>query len=247
MDEAGMSSQTKPLSRRWYRYLRFSMRGLIVVVLLFGGWLGWVVRGERIQREAVRAITIAGGTVQYEWEWKNGNLIPGGKSWVPEPLVDLIGVDYFGHVTSVWLSGSPEVDTALGSIVRLPRLERLVLTGSSVSDAGVAHLKGLTNLVVLDLNYTRITDAGMAHLEGLDGLSVLCLNGTKITDAGLAHLEGLRSLTELSVASTRVSNAGLAHLKGLRKLSILVVVTTKVTDAGMNELKQARPRLTVYR
>ena len=37
-------------------FCAFSVRGMIVVVLLVGGWLGWVVRSTRIQREAVAAI-----------------------------------------------------------------------------------------------------------------------------------------------------------------------------------------------
>jgi hypothetical protein len=50
-------------ARPWQRFLRFSVRGLIVVVLVIGVWLGWLVRSARIQREAVAAIRIAGGNV----------------------------------------------------------------------------------------------------------------------------------------------------------------------------------------
>jgi hypothetical protein len=52
---------TGPVSRTWRRFLRFSVQGMIVVLLLVGGWLGWLVRSARIQREAVAAITTAGG------------------------------------------------------------------------------------------------------------------------------------------------------------------------------------------
>ena len=48
-----MPDQTKPVARPWRRFLRFSVRGLIVLVLVIGGWFGWVVRSARIQREAV--------------------------------------------------------------------------------------------------------------------------------------------------------------------------------------------------
>ena len=92
-----------PVSRPWRRFLRFSVRGLIVLVLVIGGGLGWIVRSARIQREAVAAIVNAGGGVLYDWEWSNGKSIPGGKPRAPRWIVDLIGVDYFGHVTEVWL------------------------------------------------------------------------------------------------------------------------------------------------
>jgi internalin A len=87
-----MSSQPEPTSRPWHRYLRFSTRGLIVLVLLIGSWLGWIIRSARIQREAVAAIERAGGSVQYRSaETKS-------RSWWPKPLVDRLGVDYFDHV-----------------------------------------------------------------------------------------------------------------------------------------------------
>ena len=41
------------------KYLRFSVRGLIVIVLVVGGCLGWIVRSARIQHEAVAAIEVA--------------------------------------------------------------------------------------------------------------------------------------------------------------------------------------------
>ena len=52
-----------PISRPWLRYLRFSIRGLIVLVLMIGVGLGWLVRSARIQREAVTSIQHAGGGV----------------------------------------------------------------------------------------------------------------------------------------------------------------------------------------
>jgi hypothetical protein len=78
--------------RPWRRFLRFSVRGLIALVLVIGGGLGWLVRSARIQREAVAANQKVPGSVRYVWEWRNGNGIPGGKPWAPGWLVDLIGV-----------------------------------------------------------------------------------------------------------------------------------------------------------
>jgi len=60
-----------PVSRHRRRFPRFSMRRLVVVALVIGAGLGWMVRSARIQREAVRAIEKAGGSVDYDWEWTN--------------------------------------------------------------------------------------------------------------------------------------------------------------------------------
>jgi hypothetical protein len=77
-----------PTSRTWRRYLRLSVRGQIVLVLVVGAGLGWVVRSARTQRRAVAAITSASGIVVYDWEWSDGRSIPRGKPWAPKDLVD---------------------------------------------------------------------------------------------------------------------------------------------------------------
>ena len=230
----------QPASRPWRRYLRFSVRGLIVLVLVIGVWLGWIVRSARIQREAVAAIEKAGGIASYyDWEWTTGGIIPGRKPWAPRWLVDLIGVDYFGHVTTVAVL---LVLNAIRRSVRTGRAshstEQLYLVGTSLSDSGctsaradqpsaarpllyaghrhrVSASEGLTNLSLLRLDNTRVTNAGLAHLKGLTNLSLLDLNGTQVTDAGLAHLKGLTNLSDLDLSGTQVTDAGLVHLKGL--------------------------------
>ena len=180
-----------PVLRHWRRLLRFSMRSLIILVLVIGGGMGWLVRSARLQRAAVAAITSAGGTVEYDWQ-ASGAAAP---SWLSGWLAEHLGTDYFGHVSNVWLYGTlTQTDEVLTSVSGLTRLERLGVTSSSVTDSGLAHLRGMTSLSRLDLAFTKITDAGLVHLKGLSGLSVLVLNGTRITDAGLAHLEGLRRL-----------------------------------------------------
>ncbi len=145
-----MGGHASSISSPLRRFLRFSVRGLIILVLLIGLWLGWFVRCARIQREAVAAIQHAGGKVAYDWEWSNGKPIPGGKPSAPQWLIDLIGVDYFGHVTFAWLKPNETDDSAIAQVGRLARLQ----------------LKDLTNLtVVLDVMSTQVTDMGVRELR----------------------------------------------------------------------------------
>jgi internalin A len=264
--EVGMPDEPKPVSRPWRR-LRISVRGLIVVVLLVGGWFGWIVHCARIQREAVSAIEQAGGSVKYDWEWSNGNSIPGGKPWAPRLLVDLIGVDYFGHVTAVGFFQLGQTkqsglnllnDTVIVQVGRLTEVERLDLYESpiteagvgdrvaNVTDAGLVGLKGLTNLSALNLTGANITYTGLLHLKGLTRLSSIDLSETKITDAGLVHLKALTNLKSVGVRRTQVTDAGLVHLKALTNLSLVNVIRSHVTVAGIKDLKQAFPRLQVF-
>ena len=164
-----MTVKPKPLSRPWWNYVRFSLRALIVLVLLIGAGLGWLVRSAHVQRDAVAAIRRAGGSVSYDWEWNNGKSVPGGKPWAPKWLVDLIGVDYFGHVTSVWLQPAP-TDGAIVEVGHLTQLERLQLVVGFVSDGELAHLKGLTKLSNLCLSNCQRRRAGTS--EGADQAQV---------------------------------------------------------------------------
>jgi Leucine-rich repeat (LRR) protein len=224
---------TSPVSLPWRRYLRFSVRGLIILVLVIGAGLGWIVREAQVQRDAVAAINKAGGSVEYDWMG-----IPAGKPWAPSWLVDLIGVDFFGHVTIVNLTRlwGPR-ETVLVEVGRLNQLQALSLLDASGSDSGQVHLKGLTTLTVLILSGNRVTDEGLALLKGLTDLSSLGLNDTQVTDAGLVHLKGLTNLCFLELDHTQITDAGLVHLKGLTNLSRLDLVGTRVTDAGLVHLK----------
>ena len=260
------SPQSHPLRK----YLRISIRGLIVLVLVIGTWLGWVTRSARIEREAVAAIYNDRGMALYDWELSQGKYSPSGRPWAPLWLVDLVGLEYFGHVHQVrfwgawWLT-----EDVIVHVGRLAQLQKLDMTDASVGDVGLAHLSGLTRLSSLDLRFTlvtdaglvhlkrmtslesldlsrnRITDAGLAHLKALRKLTTLKLGYTQVTDAGLVHLEGMTNLVDLDLESTPISDAGLARLKGLPRLRCLRLSHTHVTEAGMNELKQALPGLII--
>jgi internalin A len=266
-----MPDEPKTVSRPWRRFLRFSVRGMIVLVLVVGAGLGWLVRSARIQREAVAAITTAHGRVLYDWEWNNGRHTPDGRPWRPRWLVDRQGVDHFNHVTKV-VFPRDATDAEMAHLGNLTLVDTLVFDPSNVSDLGLAHLdrltslrwlsissasssadtrimrlKMLTRLQGLNLDGSDVTDAGLTHLQSFTGLELLGLSDTGITDEGLAHLKGLTNLRWLDLHGTQVTDAGLAQLKRLTELSNLFLKGTRVTDAGEKELKQALPSLKIFR
>src|SRR5690242_4393102 len=218
-----MPEQASP--EAWRRWLRISVRGLIVLVLTIGAGLGWMVHRAHVQRNAVVAIRRAGGTIGYEWEVQHGYFVPGSqraRPWAPGWLVDRVGGDYFGSLVFV----------------------DLVKRGS---DPDLVHVGSLSRLESLGLNWTPVTDAGLAHLTGLTRLRELALMRARITDAGLVHLRGLTSLEDLWLTDTRITDAGLAHLTGLTRLRQVWLKGTQVTDAGVGELRRALPNLLIYR
>ena len=63
-----------------------SVRGLIALVLVIGVGLGWLVNSRVFSRDAVAAIRHAGGTVDYDWESRDGSATRAEKPWAPDGL-----------------------------------------------------------------------------------------------------------------------------------------------------------------
>jgi hypothetical protein len=231
------------------KHLSFSVRALILVVLVIGAFVGHVVRGAHAQRDAVAAIEKLGGYVIYNWNWTAEKVVVGGKPWAPAWLVDQVGADYFGHVTCVGCgtTSASDIDRLIEQILNLNRVQHLDFAATPLSDDGLARLTGLTELAVLRLAGTNVTDAGLTELKASKKLSLLNLSHTKTTDAGLAKLTALTELADLDLSNTGITDTGLAQLKGLAKLTTLDLSGVRVTTAGMNALKKALPRLTIIR
>jgi hypothetical protein len=237
-----MTLQPLPTSRR--HWLWISVRGLMILVLIVGAWLGWTVRAARVQREALAAIEETGGRVEHDWEWQDSSEwssasnTKSAKPWGPEWLVDRLGVDYFGSIVSVTL-GEQGSDAEMFHIGHLRRLKLLDLGGVPLTDSGLVHIERLADLQDLYLGGTEVSDAGLAHLNGLSKLSQLQLSGTRISDAGMVHLERLTNLQVLFVDDTQVGDVGLARLCKLSRLWALWLSGTQVSDAGVQRLVEA--------
>jgi len=180
---------TKPKpKRRWYQ---FSLRSLLVFMLVSSVGLGWVVPRilQAIQEERVAAeIKNLGGYVYCDmWSIKS--------------------------VRSVQLSRTPVTDAWLERLKKLSQLEVLQIIRTPISDAGLEHLQGQTHLQYLYLGETAITDSGLQHLAELSQLHLLSLNDTKVTDAGLEHLKGLSQLQVLWLKGTQVTDDGVQKLQ----------------------------------
>lgn len=105
-------SARKEASRKSPR-IRFSVRSLMLIVLILGGGTGWIVHRAKVQREAVIAIEHAGGKVTYDGAFTNQG---GGND--PKPpwvqwISERIGRDYRDTVTGVVASpGADDVEMA---------------------------------------------------------------------------------------------------------------------------------------
>jgi hypothetical protein len=101
-------------------------------------------------------------------------------------VVDLIGVDFFGHATNVHL-GENETDALLVQVGRLSRLQRLNVNQPPPQSLVYGHGRP-SRLQRLNGSTSSVCDAGLAHLKGLANLSTLPLPRTQVTDAGVKEL-----------------------------------------------------------
>lgn len=240
--------------RRW---LRFSLRALLLLVLAIAGVLGWLLHMVREQGIAMAALQRSGSTCMFRFAEREELTAaePRWRIWLgEEPARDVVWLAIDGpEVKPLALiasrtdsevmfespSASPTAavtDASLKHIQALPRLQVLCLAGMPVTDVGVAQLGGLAQLKMLVLEGTQVTDAGLKPLGGLARLEWLNLNKTRVTGAGMSRLSGLTRLKNLDLGRTQVSDAGLTDLEPLAELETLSLRNTRVTDAGLMHL-----------
>lgn len=227
---ASSNAQAAPrnLPRR-YRWLRFSLRSILLITLLVGIWLGIQVNRAHRQRKAVAALKQQGARIAYAYEYNDAAI---RRPTAPDWLRHLCGEEYFVSVHAVYLSPGKQISAADWThLQNLPDLKQLYLGATNVADEDLQRLRSFPALETLSLSHTQISDAGLAQLGELSSLKTLYLEGTQVSDAGLEHLSSLERLTWLGVSKTRVTAAGIGRLQS-RLPGLTVVQGTEMYPSG---------------
>jgi hypothetical protein len=239
------TDQAKKQRTRWKT---ISVRGLLLLILVIGLWLGFVANKAREQREAVAALQEFGGFVHYDWEFTNGpvkvprgntlwkptwgKFTPGGRPWAPDGMRRAFGDEYFQSIVHVSLYVDIEkqiasakwvnmgtADNALRKLATQASVRTLQIGGNQVRDENLVYVGKLTGLEELSIMWgAAVSDKGLAHLSGLKRLRILHLDHSKMTDAGLEAIGKLTNLEDLWLGGAGFSDRGLEHLKGLTRL-----------------------------
>lgn len=223
------------------RGLRFSLRTLLILMLVLGaffGWFGKIAIQARRQQKIVGMIGEMGGEVAYRRPGKPGFF--SGPPRGPWPLRDIFGDAAFYEVE--YLDFRKDVsDTDLARLVDLDHLEFVIANGPGITDVGLAHLARLPKLTGLNLNRTTITKDGLKQLAAAKQLRELTLGGPTVTNDMLAGLESLQDLTALQLFRTSISSAGLAPVGHLSKLESLDVIDASgISDDAVAHLLPLR-------
>ena len=110
-----MDNPSRALPRRFWP--RLSIRGLMILVLVLGGGIGWVAQRTKIQRNAVRGISVAGG-VRYNWQYVSEKYDPKASPPGPKWLRDIVGPDLLDTVVLANLLGPDVDDRVMSHVVR---------------------------------------------------------------------------------------------------------------------------------
>ena len=231
---------------RWYQ---FSLRSLMIFVLVCGvllGWSGTFFLRLHQQREAVSRIRGLGGLVQYDYQWREGNLDYHASPPGPKVLRMMLGDDAFAHVAKVNFCCqdfssfnscvNPLKYADLKALEALHDLDTLGILDSNIGDEGLQHLAALGRLRALDLESPKIGDQGLEHLRGLTNLRIFKLSRGKFSDKGIEQLKGLKNLESLNLSDTQVTTEGVARLSAATTLRELVFYGFGVNDSTLRRL-----------
>ena len=253
-------------TRRWHR---FSLRTLLIVVILVAVGLGLLMRQvheqrETVQREeaAVAELNKLGGSVVCAIQAEP--VLPSLPVWLRKILGDEeyqpvesvlyranraiveLGSRHPIEIEGLSSSSTQGTDAGLKHIGQLTAVRGLYMENRNFENAELEYLCKLTSLKHIDLKHTPITDVGLEHIGRLTTLQSLDLCDTKITDAGLKHIAKMTGLQTLFMNNTQITDAGLEHIAKLTGLQTLFIDNTQITDVGLAKLKIALPQCRIY-
>lgn len=211
--------------------LRFSLRTAFVVTTLLCIWLAWHIHATKRQKRAVEAIRASGGWVAYDYAWKDGEWVKGGKTWAPKWLTNAVGEDACHRVVAVNLSAlfhsgyeargayvghDPDAlvpDELWQAVENLPSTEWLSLNARNISDAELRHLSGLKRLKELKMEAVPIDGSGLKHLLHLPNLEHLNLSRIHLKDEHAPLMMRMQQLRQLGLNESTISPAVAAEIE----------------------------------
>ncbi len=137
--------------------LRFSLRTLLAITMVFAVLLALPMRQSLIQKRGRTWVTAQGGhvTFSYQYDALSGEYDHDAELRTPAWLVDLLGIDFFDSVHTVVLDNTMVED--LKPITDLRELRHLAIIIEIDDRLDFAPLADLPRLRDLHLDYTQIT------------------------------------------------------------------------------------------
>ena len=208
------------------RWLRFSIRTLLLALLVSGIAFGLVSNRANRQLDILANIKMAGGTHQSH---------PNTSSIASNLLGRIFGTEAFANVYSVDLRGTDANDELIVKLANLSLLRELDLTGTRTTDVGVLAISRLP-LKTLWLQECPITDLSGSHLSKTTTLEMLAMNATNCSDDFIDNLGPLPELKDLGLRGTNIAFNGVQNVGCMPKIESLRLYDTSVNDNAIQQL-----------
>jgi len=238
MSSSTQPADTKPREQR--RWLRFSLRTLLLLTLLAAlplAWLGREVQRYRDERTAIEKFVALGGSID--------SYGPIGPAWLRNMLGERFA-DFFNSPRGVSLSGATLSDEEGAWLSQFRHLIGLSMEGCTLSDRAVAAIgvhRELTGLVLRRSTFNNET----LHesLMSLEKLELVEFSNTSFDDAGFECFGHMPNLKNIYLRGSRVRGPGLVHLRGLQQLENVCLTWAPAGDEGLANLVTC-PKLRLF-
>jgi Leucine Rich Repeat (LRR) protein len=225
------------------RGFSFSLRSLLIAVLVLGVFCGWVgnflIRARR-QQAVLATIREMGGDIDGLNLRRNFTQFPGEYAPGPRFLRSLFGDAAFVDIEHVSFP-QDATDEQLAKLVGLPHLKDVDVQGPAITDVGLKYLTKLPALRRLSVGKPTITANGIGQLREAPALRELWLWGPTITDETIESLGELSTLTGLMLARCKVTSNGLAPVARLTGLEFLMIHdVSDIDDTAMQYVGSLR-------
>ncbi len=240
-----MNDQPKPASRPWRRFLRFSVRGMIVLVIVIAGCLGWIVRSARNHRQAVAAIIKMNGEVGYVDDSRTSLQAMRGERSLRYLIGDWLAInDVFSGVhVRLTLKEGMDQELALAPVGDLTNLQSLSFVGGAIQDSAIEKIGRANNLKWLQIQSAPLTRVGFRHLTQYKNLEHLFLYDIDIPEGAFEHFGALANLKTLEMHQCWRVDKGLAEMQVPPRLATLRIRYAPLSDAGLKHIARL-PHLT---
>ncbi|MBA2117515.1 hypothetical protein [Bremerella alba] len=221
-------SPTKPHRGRW---LRFSLRSFMVLIVLLSvplAWLGQKHARMRIEDEVVDMILAAEGTVIYPHQKEasqDGGFYKSSKNPAPGPkwIRNILGENLFASVQYVWLTNDQVDDELIANLSRLQNLEVVLLNSSSVTDKSIDSLLMVSQLKELTLDADQVSPQAFNRLRTHPIIESLELFGSLASPGQLKQFEPWPQLKHLTLHANMARDEDLLPLLSSTKLQTLTL------------------------
>jgi hypothetical protein len=203
--------KAKDTSKPRRRWLQFSLRGVLLLMLVVALGLGWITNERRkvwLEDRAVEKIEGLGGHVtrSLDSRYQEGRFL----GMLPLRML-LFGRTVDFPVSSVKLPCCTDLNV-MRHFRDTRALRAVELPGCLIGDDEILQLVMCKDLETLDLSATNITDAGVAQLGSLPHLSSVKLDHTAVTGNGLNAFAG-HGLKHLSIRNTAIPEEAAAQFR----------------------------------